>query len=66
MTFPVLVKMRQAIGRLIRSADDIGSAIILDRRASYFRPYIPEMMLSHDPVGDAEKFFEMRKNKEVG
>ncbi len=66
VTFPVLVKMRQAIGRLIRSADDIGSAIILDRRASYFRPYIPEMMLSHDPVGDAEKFFEMRKNKEVG
>ncbi len=62
VTFPVIVKMRQAIGRLIRSADDIGSAIILDRRAAYFRPYIPELMLSRDPVGDAKKFFEMRRN----
>lgn len=62
VTFPVLVKMRQAIGRLIRSADDIGSAIILDRRASYFRSYIPEMMLSRDPVKDSINFFEKRKN----
>lgn len=63
VTFPVLVKMRQAIGRLIRSADDIGSAIILDKRAAYFRTYIPELMLSRDPVNDAKKFFEMRKKK---
>lgn len=63
VTFPVLVKIRQAIGRLIRSADDIGSAIILDRRAAYFRSYIPELMLSHDPVKDSADFFELRKKR---
>lgn len=57
VTFPVLVKMRQAIGRLIRSADDTGVAVILDSRASYFKKYIPEMKLSRDPASDASAFF---------
>ncbi len=60
VTFPVLIKMRQAIGRLIRSSNDIGSAIILDRRAAYFNKYIPEMNMSQDPVGDAVGFFQSR------
>ena len=60
VTFPVLIKMRQAIGRLIRSSNDIGSAIILDRRAAYFNKYIPEMNMSQDPVGDAVNFFQSR------
>lgn len=61
VTFPVLIKMRQAIGRLIRDSEDVGSAIILDRRAAYFRNYIPEMQLSQDPVSDASEFFKMRR-----
>ncbi|MCL6091098.1 MAG: ATP-dependent DNA helicase [Candidatus Thermoplasmatota archaeon] len=57
VTFPVLVRMRQAIGRLIRSSSDVGAAVILDKRASYFKSYIPEMKLSRDPVVDLKKFF---------
>ena len=33
---PAIRKMRQAIGRLIRSGDDIGVAVILDRRAAVY------------------------------
>ena len=62
VTFPVLVKMRQAIGRLIRGTEDIGSAIILDRRAAYFKKYIPEMKLSQDPVQDAWTFFAKKRD----
>lgn len=58
VTFPVLIKMRQAIGRLIRGTGDIGSAIILDRRAAYFKKYIPEMRLTQNPVSDMMNFFE--------
>lgn len=61
VTFPVSVKLRQAIGRLIRSSDDIGMAIILDKRASYFRKYIEDMYLSKDPSADAAAFFSNRK-----
>ena len=57
VTFPVVVRMRQAIGRLIRGEDDTGVALILDRRASYFRKYIPEMKLSHSPADDVSAFF---------
>ena len=38
---PALIKMRQAIGRLIRSPEDRGVAIILDRRAVSFKNEIP-------------------------
>lgn len=61
VTFPVLIKLRQAIGRLIRSSDDIGTAVILDRRAAYFRNYIPEMKLSQDPMRDVNGFFAQRR-----
>lgn len=63
VTFPVLIKMRQAIGRLIRDSNDVGSAIILDRRAAYFRNYIPEMKLSQNPVSDAQEFFTLRSKE---
>jgi len=57
VTFPTAVRMRQEIGRLIRSEKDVGMAIILDHRASHFRRYIPGMRLSKDPVLDAVNFF---------
>lgn len=57
VTFPVVVKLRQAMGRLIRSTDDTGVAVILDKRATYFQKYIPEMRLSRDPGEDALNFF---------
>lgn len=58
VTFPTAIKIRQTLGRLIRSGDDIGASIILDRRASYFRKYIPDMMLTRDPLKDVQEFFE--------
>ena len=60
VTFPVVIKMRQAIGRLIRSESDTGVAVILDQRATYFKKYIPEMRLSRNPAADAAAFFNSR------
>lgn len=57
VTFPTLIKLKQEIGRLIRTEHDSGMAIILDKRASYFRSYIPFMKLSGDPVRDAMTFY---------
>ncbi len=55
--YPTSMKIRQEIGRLIRSETDIGVAVILDSRAPYFRNDIPEMSLSEDPVKDLKDFF---------
>ncbi len=60
VTFPTAIKIRQEIGRLIRDQEDVGMAVILDRRAAYFRKYIPEMKLSKDPVMDAITFFSRK------
>ncbi|MGC8561608.1 MAG: ATP-dependent DNA helicase [Thermoplasmata archaeon] len=49
-------RMRQAIGRLIRSPEDRGVAIILDSRARKFRNDLPNLYLSKDPVKDANDF----------
>ena len=50
-------KMAQAIGRLIRSENDKGMAIIMDSRASRFKRYI-EMEECNDVVSMARKFFK--------
>ena len=57
---PALIKMKQAIGRLIRSPRDRGVAIILDRRASQFRNEIP-MRKAENIVEEIKKFFKERK-----
>ncbi len=62
VVFPTVIKLKQEIGRLIRREDDVGMAVILDRRASMFRKYIPDMRESLDPVRDAEAFFTMSRN----
>ncbi len=53
---PALIKMRQAIGRLIRSENDRGMAIILDRRAAQFSREI-SMQETKDPVREIHNFF---------
>jgi DNA excision repair protein ERCC-2 len=55
---PAMRKMRQAIGRLIRSGADRGVAVILDRRASVMEDIHAE--LTDDPGGDVRKFFSPR------
>jgi len=52
---PAVRKMRQAIGRLIRSEDDIGAAVILDKRAASYPLLMSEQ--SSDPAADVAEFF---------
>ncbi|MDR1954355.1 MAG: ATP-dependent DNA helicase [Candidatus Methanoplasma sp.] len=52
---PAMRKMRQAIGRLIRSGTDRGVAVILDRRVFNLEDLKAEP--TDDPCGDAVRFF---------
>ena len=49
-------KMKQAIGRLIRTETDRGMAVILDSRASRYARQL-EAKPTDDPAGDAARFF---------
>lgn len=51
-------KMRQAIGRLIRSPEDRGVAVILDSRARKFRGELPNLYLTKDVVSDVNSFLD--------
>ena len=53
---PAVRKMRQAIGRLIRTPTDRGMAVILDNRAARDARQL-EAEPSDDPVADAVRFF---------
>jgi DNA excision repair protein ERCC-2 len=54
---PALRKMKQAIGRMIRTETDRGMAVILDSRASRYATRL-EATVSDDPVKDAAEFFK--------
>jgi DNA excision repair protein ERCC-2 len=54
---PTTRRLLQTMGRLIRDEKDRGVAIILDKRASQFKEYIPDLMLSIDIVQDCKTFF---------
>ncbi len=56
---PAVRKMKQAIGRLIRTETDRGMAVILDSRMSRYQSYLP-CELSKDPAADAARFFKDR------
>ncbi len=62
---PASIKIRQAIGRLIRSENDRGVAVILDRRAVHFSDAI-ELKKSKDPVREIKEFFEENDRKRGG
>ncbi|MEF8849007.1 MAG: helicase C-terminal domain-containing protein, partial [Candidatus Thermoplasmatota archaeon] len=55
---PTARKLLQSIGRLIRDENDIGAAVILDRRAPRFKRYIKEMTRSDDIVRDIKDFVQ--------
>jgi len=57
---PALIKMRQAIGRLIRSSEDRGVAVILDRRATSFKGEIP-MERAKNLVEEIERFLKIKR-----
>jgi DNA excision repair protein ERCC-2 len=52
---PAMRKMRQAIGRLIRSGTDRGVAVVLDRRVAVMEDIPAE--LTDDPGREVRKFF---------
>ena len=53
---PAIRKMKQAIGRLIRTETDKGMAVILDNRASRYAKQL-EATPTNDPVSEAVRFF---------
>lgn len=53
---PAVRKMRQTVGRLIRSENDRGVAVILDRRIASMEGL--EATLTTDPVADVRRFFQ--------
>jgi len=55
---PTARKLLQSIGRLIRDEDDKGVAVILDRRASRFKKYIPDLTESKNLIDDIKNFVE--------
>ena len=59
MKAPTLRKMRQAMGRVIRSETDRGAIVILDNRAAALGQL--ESMPSADPVGAVKTFFSAGK-----
>jgi DNA excision repair protein ERCC-2 len=58
---PTLRKMRQAIGRLIRSETDVGAAVILDKRATAYS--LLGSMRSDDVTADVSNFFKEREKQ---
>lgn len=55
---PAMRKMRQAIGRLIRSETDVGAAVILDRRVFSLEDIKSE--LTSDPCSATKDFFKSK------
>ena len=56
LALPAVRKMRQAIGRLIRSDGDRGMAVILDRRVASLDGL--DAKLTSDPVAEVRRFFQ--------
>ncbi|UCH71756.1 MAG: ATP-dependent DNA helicase [Thermoplasmatales archaeon] len=53
---PTARKLLQSIGRLIRDEKDKGVAVILDRRATRFKRYIPDLTESKNIKEDISRF----------
>ncbi|MCL2509755.1 MAG: ATP-dependent DNA helicase [Methanomassiliicoccaceae archaeon] len=60
---PTMRRMRQAIGRLIRSGTDRGAAVILDRRT--FNLEDIKAVPTEDPSGDAAAFFKNENSSQL-
>jgi len=53
---PATRKIKQAIGRLIRTETDRGMCVIMDKRAARYASDL-EAHLTKDPIADAKRFF---------
>ncbi|HUR68689.1 MAG TPA: ATP-dependent DNA helicase [Candidatus Thermoplasmatota archaeon] len=54
---PMMRRILQAAGRLIRTPTDRGVVVLLDRRAATLREAFPDRALSDDPVREVRAFF---------
>jgi len=57
---PTARRLLQSIGRLIRSEQDRGVAVILDRRAVQFKEYLPGLRETADAALDVKSFWAGR------
>ncbi|HWG91695.1 MAG TPA: ATP-dependent DNA helicase [Candidatus Thermoplasmatota archaeon] len=55
---PMVRKVLQALGRLIRTPTDRGFALLMDKRAASLREFLPDLAPSEDPPGDLARFFD--------
>ena len=55
---PTTRRLLQTMGRLIRDKKDRGVAIILDRRATQFKEFIPDLKSSNNIIKDSQDFFQ--------
>ncbi|UCE73585.1 MAG: ATP-dependent DNA helicase [Methanomassiliicoccales archaeon] len=55
---PTTRRLLQTIGRLIRDEKDRGVAVILDKRASHFKEFLPDLKLSPDVIKECRDFFK--------
>ena len=56
---PAIRKMQQSIGRLIRTENDVGAALVLDRRITQFADRLDLVPTEH-PLQDIQTFFRER------
>jgi DNA excision repair protein ERCC-2 len=54
---PASRRLQQAIGRMIRSENERGFAVILDKRAHHFKLDIPDLEETGDALENARRFF---------
>ena len=57
---PTARKLLQSIGRLIRTENDKGVAVILDKRASRFKKYISDLKQSNNILEDMNQFINKK------
>lgn len=53
---PMVRRVRQAVGRLLRGPDDRGAAVVLDHRAEALEPALPDLRPSSDPAREVRDF----------
>ncbi len=58
---PATRKILQATGRLVRSENDLGVALILDERAVHFKQYLEGLQLVERPAESIREFFDSRE-----
>ena len=57
---PMMRKVLQSVGRLIRTPTDRGVAVLLDKRAAVLRDHLPALAVSREAPAAARAFLDAR------